>query len=60
VRRESDTHGPRQDDALKHELDGMLRGNGPNRAQEWREVEPTERDETEVTEPAGGDPLPPE
>jgi hypothetical protein len=39
VHRESDTHGPRQDDALKRELDGMLRSNGPTRAEEWRDPE---------------------
>ena len=57
MHRESDTHGPRQDEELKQEMEGMLRGNGPSRASEWREVEPTERD---GTEPAGGEPLPPE
>jgi len=48
MHRESDTHGPRQDENLKHELEGMLRGNGPSRAEEWRDPEP----------PADDDPVP--
>lgn len=57
MHRESDTHGPRQDDELKHELDGMLRANGPSPAEEWGDVDPTDPEETE---PAGGEPQPPE
>jgi hypothetical protein len=45
MHRESDTHGPLMDDQLKHELDGMLRGNRPSRAEEWREPEPPGDDE---------------
>ena len=45
MHRESDTHGPRQDDHLKHELADMLRGNGPTRAEEWREPEPITDDD---------------
>jgi hypothetical protein len=33
------THGPRLDDELKHETDGMIKGNHPTRAEEWREAE---------------------
>lgn len=46
--RESDKHGPRQDDQLKHELEGMLRGAGPTRAEEWRDPEPPADDDREV------------
>ncbi|MPZ79857.1 MAG: hypothetical protein GEV28_05435 [Actinophytocola sp.] len=37
--------GPRRDDNLAHELDGMLRANRPNRAEEWRESEMPADDE---------------
>ncbi len=33
-------HSPRVDDELEHEMQGMLRGERANRAQDWREVEP--------------------
>jgi hypothetical protein len=55
MHRESDTHGPRQDDNLKHELDGMLHANRPSRAEEWREPElpPDEDHRWEDTRPQG-------
>ena len=43
--RESDLHGPRKDEELKHELEGMLRGNRPSRAEEWRDPEPPADDD---------------
>jgi hypothetical protein len=46
--RESDQHGPRQDDEMKHELQGMLRGNRPSRAEEWRDPEPPADDDPVV------------
>ena len=39
MHRESDQHPPREDDALKAGLRGTLQGNGPSRAEEWREPE---------------------
>lgn len=53
MHRESDTHGPRQDDSMKHELDGMLRANRPSRAEAWREPESTDdaEDVEEETRP---------
>ena len=36
----STKHSPRVDDELGHEMEGMLRGEHANRAEEWREVEP--------------------
>jgi hypothetical protein len=36
----STKHSPRVDEELEHEMQGMLRGEGANRAEEWREVEP--------------------
>jgi hypothetical protein len=38
-------HGPRQDDALKHDTEGMIRGNGPTRAEEWHDPEPPADDD---------------
>ena len=46
--RESDQHGPRQDDALKEEVRGMVRGTGPTRAEEWRDPEPPADDDPAV------------
>ncbi|WP_197504915.1 MULTISPECIES: hypothetical protein [unclassified Mycobacterium] len=40
MERGSSKHSPREDDELKHELDGTLRGNRPSRAEEWRDAEP--------------------
>lgn len=45
MRRESDTHGPRKDEALKYELEGTLRGNRSSRAEEWRDPEPPADDD---------------
>jgi hypothetical protein len=54
--RESDRHSPREDDELKAEMRGMLQGNGPSRAEEWRDPEPPADDDPDVppfTNPAG-------
>ncbi len=48
MHRESDKHGPLQDDELKNELEGTLRGNRPSRAEEWRDPEPPADDDPEV------------
>lgn len=48
MHRESDQHGPRQDDELKHEMRGMLQGNGPSHAEEWRETETPIDDELDI------------
>ncbi|MQA09796.1 MAG: hypothetical protein GEU98_14840 [Pseudonocardiaceae bacterium] len=48
MHRGSDRHAPRQDDELKHELEGTLRGNRPNRAEEWRDPEPPADDDPDV------------
>jgi hypothetical protein len=41
-------HSPREDDELKHELEGMIRGNRPSRAEEWRDPEPPADDDRDV------------
>lgn len=45
-------HGSGEDDELKHELDGTVRGNRPSRAEEWRDPEPPADDDPDV--PAAG------
>lgn len=48
MQRDSDLHGPRQDDELEHELRGLLQGNKPSRAEEWHDPEPPADDDPEV------------
>lgn len=38
--RGSDKHGPRLDEQQKQETEGLVRGGGTSRAQEWKEPEP--------------------
>jgi len=40
MERGNSTHGSREDDALKEELEGTLRGNRSSRSEEWRDPEP--------------------
>jgi hypothetical protein len=35
MQRESHTHGPRQDEALKQELEGVLKGTTPSPIEDW-------------------------
>lgn len=51
MQRGSDKHGPRQDEELKHELEGMERANRSVRVEEWRDPEPP-ADDDPVTGPA--------
>jgi hypothetical protein len=53
MQRGSDVHGPRKDEQLKAEMQGMLKGNKPTRAEEWREPEPPADDDPEVPPFAG-------
>jgi len=48
IHRESAKHSPREDDELKHELEGTLRGTGPTHAEEWRDPEPPADDDPAV------------
>lgn len=48
MERGSSKHGPREDEELKHELDGTLRGNRSSRAEEWRDPEPPADDDPDV------------
>ncbi|UCM87466.1 DUF2795 domain-containing protein [Streptomyces marincola] len=53
--RGSDHVNVHQDDVMKHDLQGMLRGDHPNRAEEWREAEPGADDDP----PLADGPVPP-
>lgn len=53
--RGSAKHGPRLDDQRKHETEGIIRGGGPTRAEEWTQPEPV-RDSDEETVPRGHPP----
>lgn len=48
MERGSDTHGPRQDEELKHEVEGLLRAGRQTRAEEWKQAEPSGEDEPDV------------
>ncbi|WP_052849440.1 DUF2795 domain-containing protein [Streptomyces avicenniae] len=43
--RGNDRLSVRRDDEMKHDLQGMLRGDGPTRSEEWREPEPVPEDD---------------
>lgn len=43
--RGSDQYSPRRDDEMKHELQGMLRGERPSRTEEWHDPEPAADDD---------------
>ena len=46
--RESDLHSPREDDELKAELQGMIKGGKPTHAEEWADPEPPADDDPAV------------
>ncbi|MFN2495413.1 MAG: hypothetical protein ABR608_05845 [Pseudonocardiaceae bacterium] len=48
MQRGSDKHSARQDDALAHDVEGMLRGTGPTHAEEWKDPEPPADDDPEL------------
>ena len=45
MQRGSDKHGARKDDALAHDIEGMIRGTGPTHAEEWKDPEPPADDD---------------
>ncbi|QBI52050.1 hypothetical protein [Streptomonospora litoralis] len=45
---QSDKHGPKLDDEIEKEIQGMLKGDKPTRAEEEHETEPTVTDEGEA------------
>src|SRR5919204_3153930 len=46
IERGSDKHGPRLDDAMEHEVEGLVRGDGSTHAEEWKEPEPAGEDQS--------------
>ncbi len=51
MQRGSDKHSAREDDALAHDVESMLRGTGPNHAQEWKDPEAPADDDPELEWP---------
>lgn len=50
----STKHSPREDDALKHETEGMMRSGRSTHAEEWNDPEPTAEGDPDVdASPAG-------
>jgi Protein of unknown function (DUF2795) len=50
----SDKHGPRQDEALKHETEGLVHAGRTTRAEEWRDPEPPGEDQPDVDRAPNG------
>lgn len=48
MERGSDKHGPRQDEELKHETEGLVRGRRSSHAEEWKDPEPSGEDQPEI------------
>jgi hypothetical protein len=48
MQRGSDKHGARKDDALAHDVEGMIRGTGPTHAEEWKDPEPPADDDPQL------------
>jgi hypothetical protein len=48
MERGSNKHGPRLDDELKHETEGLVRSGHPTHAEEWKEPEPLQPMEDEI------------
>jgi hypothetical protein len=48
VQRGNSKHSSREDDALKEELEGTVRGNRSSRSEEWRDPEPPADDDPDV------------
>jgi Protein of unknown function (DUF2795) len=48
MERGSDKHGPRVDEELSHEVEGMVRGGHSTHAEEWKDPEPSGEDQPDV------------
>jgi hypothetical protein len=48
IDRGSDKHGPRQDEELAHEVEGLTRAGRPTHSEEWKQKEPSGEDQPEV------------
>jgi hypothetical protein len=49
MERGSDKHGPRVDEVLEHEVEGLLRSGHQTRGEEWNEAEPSGEDQPAVS-----------
>jgi hypothetical protein len=59
IERGSDKHGPRLDEAMEEEVEGLVRGDGPTHAEEWLDPEPSGEDQPEVSYVEGREGAPP-
>lgn len=50
--RGSDSHGPVLDDKMKQETQGLIKGNQPTHAEEWRETETVDDNTEDLPDPA--------
>ena len=48
MERGSDKHGPRLDEALEHETEGLVRSGHDTHAEEWKSPEPSGEDQPDV------------
>ena len=55
MERGSDKHSARMDDALTHEVEGLLRAGHDTHAEEWKSAEPSGEDQPEVDLSGDGD-----
>jgi len=55
MERGSDKHSARMDDALDHEVEGLVRAGRDTHAEEWKSAEPSGEDQPEVDRSAEGD-----
>ena len=55
MERGSDKHSPRLDEALEHEVSGMVRAGRDTHTEEWKSAEPSGEDQPEVDLSGNGD-----
>lgn len=48
IERGSDKHSARRDEALGHDVEGLVRGGGPTHAEEWKDPEPAGEDQPDL------------
>ena len=50
----STKHSPREDEQLKHEIEGMIRSGRSTHAEEWNDPEPAAEDDPDIDASPGG------
>jgi uncharacterized protein DUF2795 len=58
MQRGSDKHGPRLDDEMAHETEGLVRSGHSTHAEEWHDPEPSGEDQPDVDRIPDGTPHP--